>query len=123
MPATKAASVEIGRKGRSVFARVVAWGAWQWSTAWTSGRVARTAVCIRASLEGLIETVDTGNEWSGVTIELLNADGSIIAKEDTDQLVYEVNLSEGDAIYMRIRLFYGETEERIWISPFFAQSF
>ena len=60
----------------------------------------------------------------GPTSKFLDGGASAVAHgrpEPSDQLVHEVSLSEGTAVYMRIRLFYGETEERIWVSPFFAQ--
>ena len=49
----KAASVEIGRKGRSVLARIVALAAWQWMTALARGRARYMAMCTMLSLEGL----------------------------------------------------------------------
>ena len=78
---------------------------------------------LTVSVEGLIDP----DEWEQVFIEVISADGIVVAS--TEEATLQVDLREraGDALYTRLRLYApavepgGDEGERMWLSPWFFE--
>ncbi len=70
------------------------------------------ATDLQAALE------DAGAELAGV--DLVGHLGEILETTDGPSLETDIDLSPGDAVYLRLRVVWNDSDERMWVSPFFG---
>jgi len=69
----------------------------------------------------LTVVVDPGDDHEVETIEVVDpVDGAVVAAVEDAVLVTSLSAPDSPALYVRARLWQGDTEHRIWLSPFFV---
>jgi len=66
-------------------------------------------------------SLDPGDDYDIEVIEVVDpADGSVVDSSEGGVLMADIDAPDSPALYVRARLWDGDTEHRIWLSPFFV---